>query len=110
MKTATIFAALVALLLASPANAKTYPHCQHVYHVSSFQQGLGIGLIKMLRASREHHEAVVQGGPSAMPTYSYGGEPDRYTPVKVHEQWSYNPNPAPHHYRGGRLANLDAAC
>lgn len=109
MKTATIFAALFALLLVSPANAKSYRHHQHLYHVSSFQQGLGIGLIKMLRASREHHEAAIQqSGPGAMPTYNYGTQSDAYKPVKVHEQWSRRS--APVYSRGSRLANLDGSC
>ena len=61
MRTATIFAALFAALLASPADAKSYRHHYHVYHVSSFQQGLGIGLLTMLRASRAHHRFAHRG-------------------------------------------------
>lgn len=106
MKISIVFAAILALLFASPATAHTHKQ-HHQHYVHPMVSALGIGLIKMLRASREH-EGPVQSGPSSMPTYKYEAPADTYKPVKVHAQWSRRSAPA--YSRGSRFANLDGSC
>ena len=113
MKIAALCTALCALLFSSGADARSYHHHHHSYQGRTHPMvaGLGIGLIYMLRASRQHEAQTAPGGPSSMPTYGADTYPAaKSQPVKAHEQWVGHHRTEAHYTHVSRTAGLDSAC